>query len=79
MRLNEWMSRYEIELVKARKEHPDRYLWPDGWLPQIVAKMRECFEKGHFNKDSLAIRATCKHFEIPLSFSAIAKFIKGDK
>lgn len=71
------MERYEIELVRARKERPDRFLWPDSQLQDIVDKMRDCFYRNQFNKDSLAIRATCKHFEIPLTFTAIRKFLEG--
>lgn len=78
-RLNEWMERYEIELVKLRTDNPDRYLWGNEKLQEVVDKMREGFAlgPGRYNKDSAAVRATCKHFGLPYTFSAIEKFLKG--
>lgn len=81
MRLDEWMSRYEIELVRLREENPGKYLWPASQLPDVLDRMRRSFERGpgHYNKDSHAIRATCKHFGIPPTFTAIDRFLRGVK
>lgn len=80
-RLNEWMARYEMELRRLRKEQPGRYLWPDDQLPDVVLRMRQSFAAGpgHYNKDSLAIRATCKHFRIAMTYSSIERFIRSEK
>lgn len=79
--LNEWVERYEIELVRHRENNPDRYMWGDEKLQEVVDKMRQGFARGpgHFNKDSHTIRATCKHFGIPPTYSAIDRFIRGLK
>lgn len=79
--LNVWMERYEIELVKHRQENPGKYLWPDEKLVEVVDRMRQSFARGpgHYNKDSHAIRAACRHFGIPCSFVHIDKFIRGLK
>jgi hypothetical protein len=80
-RLNVWMERYEIELVRIRAEKPDRFLWPDDQLQNVVDLMRQGFTKGKgwFNKDSDTIRATCKHFGIPCTYTHIDKFIRREK
>lgn len=79
--LNDWMERYEYELVKHRAENPGKYLWADDQLQDIVDRMRECFVRGpgHYNKNSHSIRLACKHFGIPHTFTAINKFIRGEK
>lgn len=77
-RLDEWVTQYEKELIFARVKYSNSFIWPDSMLPEIVAKMKIAFEKGIFNKDSHAIRATCKHFGIPCTFSAIKKFLKDE-
>jgi hypothetical protein len=78
-RLNEWMERYEIELVALRRQSPDRFLWEDSRLTEVLDRMRHSFARGpgHFNKDSMAIRATCRHFGIPLTYHHIDLFLKG--
>ncbi len=79
--LNEWMERYEIELVRDRKLRGEKYLWPDSQLQEVCDRMRQSFANGpgHYNKDSHTIRATCKYFGLPYTFTAIDRFIKGEK
>lgn len=78
-RIIEWMARYEHELLLLKHAKPDKYIWPESALPEVVSRMRASFLRGapHYNKDSDAIRATCKFFGIPPTYSAIDKFIKG--
>lgn len=75
--LDRWMREYELQLVKARKERPHQFLWPDSELRDFLRKMRVCFENGHFNKETRTIRSTCAVLKIPFTYTAIAKFIKG--
>ncbi len=78
-RIIQWMARYEHELRAHRALVPDRYLWGDEKMPEVLERMRASFLRGpnHFNKNSHAIRATCKFFGIPLTFTAIDQFIRG--
>jgi hypothetical protein len=75
------MEIYERELVKSRAENPGKYLWPDEKLPEVLDHMREGFARGpgRYNKDSPVVRAVCKHFGLPFTFSAIDKFLRGIK
>lgn len=75
------MEQYERQLVRLRQEKPDRFLWPESKLQEVVDQMRQGFAKGKgwFNKDSDTVRATCKHFKIPCTYSAIERFIRSEK
>ena len=76
-KLDEWIKIYEENLVKAVIEHPDLYGWPVEQAHNVALKMRIAFENGYFNKDSLAIRTTCKHFGIKFTYASIKTFLKG--
>lgn len=79
--LNEWMERYEIELRADRAARPDRYMWTEDKMGEVLDKMRQGFAggPGRYNKDSNAIRACCKHFGIAMTYTAIDRFIRGGK
>jgi hypothetical protein len=76
-RTDEWVEIYEANLIKVVTEHPDLYEWPLSQVHMVAEKMRIAFENGSFNKDSLAIRATCKHFGIKFTYAAIKTFLRG--
>ncbi len=46
-------------------------------VPMICEKMRAAFHRGSYNKDGRAIRATCKHFNLKYTYTAINDFLKG--
>lgn len=75
------MQRYESELVRIRALQPGKYAWLESHLPEVLRRMRISFGKGarHYNRNSDAIRACCKHFGIGPTYSAIDKFIAGEK
>lgn len=75
--IDQWMAVYETQLLKAVTEHPDEYPWPLTNVPFVAKKMREAFERGSYNKDGRAIKATCKHFGIKHTYTAIEMFFKG--
>lgn len=68
---------YEEELARSIKEHPDKYFWPISELPAVVARMKVAFEKGSFNKDSLAIKSVCKRLNIKHTYTDIGAFFKS--
>ncbi len=79
--LNEWMERYEIELRRHRENNREKYLWGDEKMPEVLDRMRDAFARGarNYNKESPVILATCKHFGIPRTYTAIDGFIRGRK
>jgi hypothetical protein len=78
-RLDEWMLRFEAELVRIRGEQPTKYFWPASDMPAVLERMRSAFEKGgpHYNKNGAALRATCKHFGVKVTYLAIDRFLAG--
>ena len=71
--VDRWNSVYRAELAKAMESHPDEYM--PGIDAEIVAnRMIAAFERGTYNKDSRAIRATCRHFGIKHTYAAINAF-----
>lgn len=76
-RMNIWMQRYEEELRNAVREYPKEYAYDVSQVPKVAEKMRGAFFTGSFNKDSRAIRATCKYFKISHTYKAILSFLEG--
>lgn len=76
--LDKWMEVYEQKLVESHAKHPELYAYPANEIPFTVHRMRGAFEKGSYNKDSHAIRATCKHFHIQHTYKAIKSFLQGE-
>lgn len=66
---------YYQNLIKARREYPEEYTWPDSEMDLVFNRMTEAIKKGSFNKDSRTIKATCKELKIKHTYTAIAKFI----
>lgn len=74
--LNTFLEVYGKQLLKARIEHPDDYIWPIDQLPQVLERMSKAIERGSFNKDSHAFKATCKELNIKHTYKAIKEFIE---
>ncbi len=66
---------YYKNLVKARREFHEEYAWPDSELETVFEHMASAIEKGSFNKDSRAFKATCKELKIKHTYTAIKEFI----
>ena len=73
-----WMQVYEQKLVEAITKHPELYAYPMSEVPFIASRMREAFECGSYSKDSHAIRATCKHFGVKHTYTAIREFLQSE-
>ena len=67
---------YEEELKKAIVAYPDQYHYPVEEAPYVVARMSAAIERGTFNKDGAAFKATCKRLGIKHTYQAINDFIK---
>lgn len=71
-----WMAEYLKQLEIAVREHPEDYGFPVEKVPEVAAKMRVAFGRGSFNKDSRAIKGTCKAFGIKYTYAAINEFLR---
>lgn len=74
--MEKWMQVFEAKLREAIQNHPDEYAYPLSEIEFVLHRMRGAFERGSYNKDSHAIKATCKHLGIKHTYAAIAEFIK---
>ena len=70
-----FFSIYAEKLKEARAKHPEDYNWPESALEIVLGKMRSAIERGTFNKDSHAFKATCKELKIKHTYKAIKEFI----
>ena len=68
---------YTEELGKAVLAYPEEYTWPVENVPTVAAKMIQAFRAGTYNKDSRAIKATCKRLNIKHTYTAINAYLKG--
>lgn len=71
-----FMEVYAEKLKEALKLYPDQYFWPESLFPEVVKKMRLAIERGTFNKDGHAFKATCKALKINYTYKAINEFIR---
>jgi len=73
--LDIFMEEYETQLCKAVVEHPDEYMYDVAEVPAVLGRMRVAIERNSFNKDSRAIRATCKTLGIKHTYQGIRSFL----
>lgn len=72
-----FMIQYAFELKSAIERYPAEYCYPVEDVPKVAAKMSIAFDKGSYNKDGRAIKATCKAFGIPYTYAGINAFLEG--
>ena len=70
-----FLAEYRKQLEIAVTTHPEEYGWPLSELETVAARMSAAIERGSYNKDSRAIRATCKTLGIRHSYIAIGAFL----
>lgn len=67
---------YKEQLERVVKERPNEYVWsPNTSVEDVYQKMRVAIKDGSFNRNSLAIRRTCKALNIAPTYKAIKEFI----
>jgi hypothetical protein len=72
-----WDTTYADELRRAMAEHPDEYVSTVPFIT-VYTRMLGAFDRGTYNKDSRAIRATCRRLGINHTYKAINEFILHD-
>lgn len=73
--LNTFCEVYREELEKSHRLNPNKYAWSISELDEVAKRMFGAFERGTFNKDSEAVKATCKQLKIKHTYKAIKEFI----
>jgi hypothetical protein len=73
--LEKFMEAYERNLRLAIQGYPDEYAYPLSEADYVIQRMRVAIGKKSFNKDSRAIRATCKELKIKHTYRDIETFL----
>jgi hypothetical protein len=68
-------AEYKKQLKIAREKYPDLYLCPMTEFDAVFDRMTVAIEKGSFNKDSHAFKATCKALKIKHTYRDIEMFL----
>lgn len=76
-RLNAWMAIYTPLLEQMVLEHQDQYAYGKAQVPTVALRMRDAFASGSYNKDSLAIKKTCKALGIKYTYDGINTYLCG--
>ena len=71
------MAVYEPALLAAVVKYPTEYSLMPEQVPGVAVKMRAAFEKGSYNKDGRAVKATCKSLGIPHTYAAINEYLNA--
>ncbi len=66
--------RYTQALAQALKDYPEEYCWPACEIYVVLGRMVNALNKGSYNKDSRAFKATCKQLAIPYTYAGINTF-----
>jgi len=60
------------EMVKA---YPKDYNYGHEEVPRVANRMNQAFLKGSFNKDSRAIKATCRELKLKHTYKEILGYL----
>ncbi len=71
-----FMIVYKKQLKDAVVNYPQEYQFPIESVPDVVEKMGEGFNRGTYNKDGRAIKATCKELGIKYTYTAINEYLR---
>lgn len=74
-----FLDEYRTQLKLAVESRPEDYAWPISDFDIVFERMSRAIERGSFNKDSEAIKKTCKSLGIKHTYSAIKEFISLQK
>lgn len=72
-----FMAEYENQLKLAVAQFPAEYVYPASEVPAVAARMGAAFKNRSYNKDSRAIKMTCKLLGVKHTYSAINSFLEA--
>lgn len=73
--IDKFMEIYEKNLRRAIREYPEDYYYGEETVPEVSQKMKSAFCRRSYNKDSHAIKWTCKELGIKHTYSDINGFV----
>ena len=74
--LDKFIKLYEAYLKIEVLKKPEEYRWyPQTSVETVIGRMRDAIVKNSFNKESNAIRKTCKDLGIGWNYKSIQAFI----
>ena len=73
-RINTFQEVYTRNLLKAVEKYPQEYAYPKDEVPLIAAKMVAALLRNSANKDSRAIKWTCKELGIPYTYKGLKEY-----
>lgn len=68
---------YREELERVVRERPTEYAYGVDNVPVVADRMIAAMQRGSYNKDGLAFKATCKRLGIKHTYTAINAAIKA--
>lgn len=74
--LDLFLSTYRKHLKQTRSEYPTEYAWPESMFEDVYSRMAEALEKGTYNKDGRALKATCKELGVKHTYKAINEYLR---
>lgn len=74
--LDTFMKEYEKQLRIMMVRHPEDYRFNLDYVPIVLEKMRTAFLYKTYNKEGLAIQATCKALGIPYTYKGINSYLE---
>lgn len=77
VRFTTFATIYKAELRKAVAKHPNEYRYTLAEADEVAERMLIGIRRGSANKDSRAIKATCKALNIKHTYKAIANYLLG--
>ena len=75
--LGAFVAEYRRQLLAAVERDSDAYCYGPAEVPRVVDRMAAAFERGSYNKDGRAIRATCKALGVKYTYAGINSFLNG--
>ena len=72
---DKFLAIYTRELSKDVLAHPDQFGFEQAQVPAVALKMTTSLAKGTANKDSNAIRRTCRELGVGYTYKEIFRFL----
>lgn len=73
-KVNTFQEVYTRNLFRAVEEYPQEYAYSKDAVPLIAAKMVAALLRNSANKDSRAIKWTCKELGIPYTYKGLKEY-----
>jgi hypothetical protein len=68
---------YVEKLAEQIRKRPDQYAYTADHAPEVARKMTAALKRGTGNKDSLAIRQTCRELSIAYRYKDILEYLNN--